>query len=311
MSKKVLVAGGAGFVGSHLIDLLLEKNYEVTVIDNCITGSKKNLAHIKDKVRLIEKDIREPFKFDQKFDQIYNMASPASPIDFEKIPMFIMETASIGHRNLLEIGKETGARVFFASTSEVYGDPEVHPQQEDYRGNVSCLGPRSCYDEAKRYGEALSMIYHRTYGVDTRIVRIFNTYGPRMRPEDGRVIPNFFSQAIAKKPLTVFGTGKQTRSLCYVRDEVEGLFQLMESNETRPVNIGNPRELTMLELAETINKLLGNTAGIEFKPLPTDDPQRRRPDITRAKEVLNWEPKISLEVGLQKTFEYFDKELKK
>ncbi|MES2768965.1 MAG: UDP-glucuronic acid decarboxylase family protein [Bdellovibrionota bacterium] len=305
MSKKVLVAGGAGFVGSHLVDLLLEKNYEVTVIDNCITGSKKNLAHIKDKIRLIEKDIREPLKFDQKFDQIYNMASPASPIDFEKIPMFIMETASIGHRNLLEVGKETGARVFFASTSEVYGDPEVHPQQEDYRGNVSCLGPRSCYDEAKRYGEALSMIYHRTYGVDTRIVRIFNTYGPRMRPEDGRVIPNFFSQAIAKKPLTVFGTGKQTRSLCYVRDEVEGLFQLMESRETRPVNVGNPRELTMLELAETINKLLGNTAGIEFKPLPTDDPQRRRPDITRAKEVLNWEPKISLEVGLQKTFEYF------
>lgn len=309
--KKVLVAGGAGFVGSHLVDLLLEKNCEVTVIDNCITGHKKNLAHLGNKVRLIEKDIREPLKFDQKFDQIYNMASPASPIDFQKIPMFIMETASIGHRNLLEVGKETGARVFFASTSEVYGDPEVHPQQEEYRGNVSCLGPRSCYDEAKRYGEALTMIYNRTYGVETRIVRIFNTYGPRMRPEDGRVIPNFFSQALAKKPLTVFGTGKQTRSLCFVRDEVEGLFKLMESNETRPVNIGNPRELTMLELAESINKLLGNTAGVEFKPLPTDDPQRRKPDITRAKEVLNWEPKVTLEDGLQKTFEYFEKELKK
>lgn len=311
MSKKVLVAGGAGFVGSHLVDLLLEKNYEVTVIDNCVTGSQKNIAHLKNKIRYIEKDIREPMKFDQKFDQIYNLASPASPIDFEKIPMFIMETASIGHKNLLEVGKETGARVFFASTSEVYGDPEVHPQQEDYRGNVNIIGPRSCYDEAKRYGETLSSVYNRTYGVDTRIVRIFNTYGPRMRPEDGRVIPNFFSQALAKKPLTVFGTGKQTRSLCFVRDEVEGLFKLMESNETRPVNIGNPRELTMLELAETINKLLGNTAGVEFKPLPTDDPQRRRPDITRAKEVLGWEPKISLEDGLQRTFEYFKNELKK
>ncbi len=310
MSKKVLVAGGAGFVGSHLVDLLLEKNYEVTILDNCVTGHKKNIAHLDNKVRFIEKDIREPLKFDQNFDQIYNLASPASPIDFEKIPMFIMETASIGHKNLLEVGKETGARVFFASTSEVYGDPEVHPQQEDYRGNVNIIGPRSCYDEAKRYGETLTMIYNRKYGVDTRIVRIFNTYGPRMRPEDGRVIPNFFSQALAKKPLTVFGTGKQTRSLCFVRDEVEGLFKLMESNEARPVNIGNPQELTMLELADTINKLLGNTAGVEFKPLPADDPQRRRPDITRAKEVLNWEPKISLEDGLQKTFEYFKQELK-
>lgn len=307
---KVLVAGGAGFVGSHLVDLLLEKNYEVTVIDNCITGHKKNLAHIKD-IRLIEKDIREPMKFDQKFDQIYNLASPASPIDFEKIPMFIMETASLGHKNLLDVAKDTGARIFFASTSEVYGDPEVHPQHEDYRGNVSCLGPRSCYDEAKRYGESLTMIYSRTYGVDTRIVRIFNTYGPRMRPEDGRVIPNFFSQALAKKPLTIYGDGTQTRSLCYVRDEVEGLYKLMESKETRPVNVGNPKELTILELAETINKLLGNNAGVEFKPLPTDDPQRRRPDITRAKEVLNWEPKVTLADGLQHTFKYFEKELKK
>lgn len=308
---KVLVAGGAGFVGSHLVDLLLEKNYEVTVIDNCITGHKKNLEHVKNDIQFIEKDIRDPMKFDQKFDQIYNLASPASPIDFEKIPMFIMETASIGHKNLLDIAKDTGARIFFASTSEVYGDPEVHPQHEDYRGNVSCLGPRSCYDEAKRYGESLTMIYNRTYGVDTRIVRIFNTYGPRMRPEDGRVIPNFFSQALAKKPLTIYGDGKQTRSLCYVRDEVEGLFKLMESKETRPVNVGNPKELTILELAETINKLLGNTAGVEFKPLPTDDPQRRRPDITRAKEVLGWEPKVTLADGLEQTFKYFEKELKK
>ena len=239
------------------------------------------------------------------------MASPASPIDFAKIAQFIMETASQGHRNMLELGKEMGTRVFFASTSEVYGDPEVHPQHEEYRGNVNPIGLRSCYDEAKRYGEALTMIYNRQYGVDTRIVRIFNTYGPRMRPEDGRVIPNFFSQALSKKPLTVYGDGKQTRSMCFVRDEVEGLFKLMESNETRPVNIGNPREITMLELAETINKLLGNKAGMEFRPLPPDDPQKRRPDISRAKEVLGWEPKISLEEGLQKTFEYFEKELKK
>lgn len=310
MSKKVLVAGGAGFVGSHLVDLLLEKNYDVTVIDNYVTGHKKNLSHIKG-IHIIEKDIREPLKFDQKFDQIYNLASPASPVDFDRISQLIMETASMGHRNLLEVAKNTGARIFYASTSEIYGDPEVHPQHEDYRGNVSCLGPRSCYDEAKRYGEAITMVYHRSYIVDTRIARIFNTYGPRMRPEDGRVIPNFFSQALSKKPLTIYGDGKQTRSLCYVRDEVEGLFKLMESHETRPVNVGNPKELTILELAETINKLLDNTAGVEFRPLPTDDPQRRRPDITRAKEVLNWEPKVSLADGLQKTFEYFKKELKK
>ncbi len=310
MNKKVLVAGGAGFVGSHLVDLLLEKNYEVTVVDNYVTGSPKNLSHLKGQIEILDHDIREPLKASKKFDQIYNLASPASPIDFEKTPLFIMETASIGHKNLLELGKETGARVFFASTSEVYGDPEVHPQQEDYRGNVNTIGPRSCYDEAKRYGETLTMIYNKQYGVDTRIVRIFNTYGPRMRPEDGRVIPNFFSQAIAKKPLTVFGTGKQTRSLCFVRDEVEGLYALMESRETRPVNVGNPQELTILELADTINDLLSNTAGVEYKPLPTDDPQRRRPDITRAKEVLNWEPKVSLKDGLQKTFEYFEKELK-
>ena len=308
--KRALITGISGFVGSHLLDLLLEKNYDVTVVDNCITGNKKNISHAKD-VQFIEKDIREPLKFSQKFDQIYNLASPASPVDFDKIPMFIMETASIGHKNLLDLAKDMGATIFFASTSEVYGDPEVHPQREEYRGNVSCIGPRSCYDEAKRYGETLTMIYNRTYGVDTRIVRIFNTYGPRMRPEDGRVIPNFFSQALSKKPLTIYGDGKQTRSLCYVRDEVEGLFKLMESKETRPVNIGNPRELTILELAEAINKLLGNTAGVEFKPLPTDDPQRRRPDITRAKEVLNWEPKITLEEGLQKTFEFFRDELTK
>lgn len=302
---KTLVIGGAGFLGSHLVDLLLEKGHEITVIDNYITGSVKNLNHISDKIRIIEHDIRFPLPLSEKFDHIYNLASPASPIDFDKIPIFILETAAIGHKNVLEYAKTYGGRVFFASTSEVYGDPEVHPQQEDYRGNVSTTGPRSCYDEAKRYAEALTMAYARSFKIETRIVRIFNTYGPRMRPEDGRVIPNFFQQALNKQPLTVYGDGSQTRSLCYVRDEVEGFYALMNSNETRPVNIGNPNEMTILELAEAINKLLKNDAGVMFKPLPKDDPLRRKPDITRAKEVLNWEPKTPLAEGLLKTYEYF------
>lgn len=303
---KALVIGGSGFLGSHLVDLLLEKKYDVTVIDNYVTGHKNNLKHVANKIRIIEHDINSPLPLSEKFDDIYNLASPASPIDFEKIPLFILETNSKGHQNVLEYAKKYGGRVFFASTSEVYGDPEVHPQNEDYRGNVNINGPRSCYDEAKRIGETLTSIYRNHYGVETRTVRIFNTYGPRMRPEDGRVIPNFFTQALAKKPLTVYGDGSQTRSLCYVRDEVEGFYALMKSNETRPVNIGNPREMTILELAQAINKLLNNPAGVEFKPLPKDDPLRRRPDITRAKEVLKWEPRISLEDGLQKTFEYFN-----
>ncbi len=303
---KALVIGGSGFLGSHLVDLLLEKNYEVTVIDNYVTGHKKNLSHVQNKIRIIEHDINTPLPLNEKFEEIYNLASPASPIDFERIPLFILETNTKGHQNVLEYAKKHGGRVFYASTSEVYGDPEVHPQQEDYRGNVNINGPRSCYDEAKRIGETLSTIYRLHYGVDTRTVRIFNTYGPRMRPEDGRVIPNFFTQALAKKPLTVYGDGSQTRSLCYVRDEVEGFYALMQSKETRPVNIGNPREMTILELAQAINKLLNNTAGVEFKPLPKDDPLRRKPDITRAKEVLKWEPRINLEAGLQKTFEYFN-----
>ncbi len=303
---KALVVGGSGFLGSHLVDLLLEKNYEITVIDNYVTGNKKNLNHIQNKIRIIEHDVNQPIPLSEKFDEIYNLASPASPIDFERIPLFILETNSKGHQNVLEYAKNHGGRVFFASTSEVYGDPEIHPQQEDYRGNVNINGPRSCYDEAKRIGETLTTIYRLHYGVDTRTVRIFNTYGPRMRPEDGRVIPNFFTQALAKKPLTVYGDGSQTRSLCYVRDEVEGFYALMQSSETRPVNIGNPSEMTILELAQAINKLLKNDAGVEFKPLPKDDPQRRRPDITRAKQVLKWQPRISLDEGLQKTFEYFN-----
>ncbi len=306
----ILVAGGAGFIGSHLIDLLLEKGDHVTVIDNFVTGRKKNLSHLKSKIKIIEQNICDSIDIKEKFDRIYNLASPASPLDFDTKALFIMETNSRGHQNLLELAKKNKARILFASTSEVYGDPEVHPQREEYRGNVNTIGLRSCYDESKRFAEALSTVYRQFYGVETRIVRIFNTYGPRMRPEDGRVIPNFFSQALKQKPLTIYGDGKQTRSLCYVRDEVEGIYKLMESQETRPVNIGNPNELTILELAETINKLLKNQAGVVFKPLPQDDPQKRRPDITRAKEILNWEPKVSLSDGLLKTFEYFQGELK-
>lgn len=306
----ILVAGGAGFIGSHLVDLLLEKGDHVTVIDNFVTGRKKNLSHLKSKVKIIEQNICDFIDIKEKFDRIYNLASPASPLDFDTKALVIMETNSKGHQNLLELAKKNKARILFASTSEVYGDPEVHPQREDYRGNVNTIGLRSCYDESKRFAEALSTVYRQFYGVETRIVRIFNTYGPRMRPEDGRVIPNFFSQALKQKPLTIYGDGKQTRSLCYVRDEVEGIYKLMESQEIRPVNIGNPNELTILELAETINKLLKNQAGVVFKPLPQDDPQKRRPDITRAKEILNWEPKVSLSDGLLKTFEYFQGELK-
>lgn len=304
---KALVIGGGGFLGSHLVDLLLEKDYQITVMDSFITGQRKNLEHIQNRIQLIEHDIISPLPLHENFDEIYNLASPASPIDFEKIPLLILETNTKGHQNVLNYAKEFGGRVLFASTSEVYGDPEVHPQSESYNGNVHLHGPRSCYDESKRLGEALTSIYRQHQGVDTRIVRIFNTYGPRMRPEDGRVIPNFFTQALEKKPLTVYGDGSQTRSLCYVRDEVEGFYALMKSSEIHPVNIGNPHEMTILELAHAINDLLKNPAGVEFTPLPKDDPLRRRPDITRAKEILNWEPKTPIQEGLQKTFEYFQK----
>jgi nucleoside-diphosphate-sugar epimerase len=266
---KALVAGGAGFVGSHLCELLLEKGYTVHAIDNLVTGARRNIQHLMGKgLNWLEIDITSDFYLNDSYDEIYNLASPASPTDFEKMPTFILETGSRGHKNLLKQAKEMKAKILFASTSEVYGDPLEHPQQEEYRGNVNPIGIRSCYDEAKRYGEALTMAFNREHNVDTRIVRIFNTYGPRMRPGDGRVIPNFFAQALQKKPLTIQGDGKQTRSLCFVRDEVEGIYALMQSKETRPVNIGNPNELTILEIAEKINSLTGNTAGLIFKPLP-------------------------------------------
>ncbi len=322
MKKHALVAGGAGFIGSHLCELLLEQNRDVTVVDNLVTGRRKNIEHLFARgLKFIECDINLPLNYDTylganfgesfagQVHEIYNLASPASPVDFTRIPVFIMDTASKGHRNLLELARSHKARILFASTSEVYGDALVHPQPESYCGNVNPVGPRGCYDEAKRFGEALSIAYWRQFKLDIRIARIFNTYGPRMRPDDGRIIPNFFSQALAAKPLTVYGEGKQTRSFCFVTDLVAGLFALMQSDEIAPVNIGNPIEMTVVEIANRINVLTGNKAPHSFLDLPTDDPKQRCPDITRAQRILQWRPFVELEGGLAATFEYFKKEL--
>ncbi len=300
---KVLVAGGAGFIGSHLVDALLKEGHQVDILDNFVTGRRENIAHLSD-VEVIEMDISERVP-DKKYDRIYNLASPASPVDFAKIPLEILLVGSYGHKNLLDLAEKTGARILFASTSEVYGDPQINPQHEDYFGNVNCRGARACYDEAKRFGEALTVNYQNHKNVDTRTIRIFNTYGPRMAPKDGRVIPNFFTQALKNNPLTVYGDGSQTRSLCYVSDMVAGFITLMESDETRPVNIGNSVERTILEIGEMINDLTGNEAGFTYKELPENDPKLRRPDTTRAKEVLSWEAKVSADEGLAKTLEYF------
>lgn len=313
MKKRALVAGGAGFIGSHLCDALLEKGYEVTAIDCMVTGRRKNLEKALSKgLTLIEHDINEPLPESlqsQRFDEIYNLASPASPVDFKRLPVFILETAAIGHRRLLDFARETKTRILYASTSEVYGDPDVHPQPETYFGNVNPIGPRSCYDEAKRFGEALTYAYHRLYGVEVRVARIFNTYGPRMRPDDGRIIPNFFIQALQGKPLSVYGEGLQTRSFCYVSDLVEGLYLLLQSDERLPVNLGNPIERTVISIANTINTLVGKNAPIAHHPFPENDPKQRRPDITKAKKDLGWEPKVSLEDGLAECLNYFKEEL--
>ena len=310
MSKHAVVAGGSGFIGSHLVDLLLSKKYQVTVLDNFVTGRADNLSHVANDIRLVNIDINEFVDIPGHVDEIYNLASPASPIDFKRMPTFILNTAAIGHQNLLACAAKKEARILFASTSEVYGDPLVHPQHEGYYGNVNPIGARGCYDEAKRFGEAITMAYHRFHQVDTRIARIFNTYGERMRPNDGRIIPNFFIQALQKQSLSVYGDGKQTRSFCYVKDLCEGIYALMQSEELRPVNIGNPLERTVKEMAEEINELTGNKAPLRFLPLPENDPLQRKPDISRAKESLGWEPKTSLEDGLELTLEYFEDELK-
>jgi dTDP-glucose 4,6-dehydratase len=309
--KVALVAGGAGFVGSHLCEFLLEKGYKVFAIDNLVTGHRANIEGILNHPHFnwIEQDIITPLFMNVKCDEIYNLASPASPVDFARIPDYILKTNSVGHTNLLEWAKHCKARILFASTSEVYGDPLVHPQVESYLGNVDCFGERGCYDEAKRFGEAITRAYHYKHGVDTRIVRIFNTYGPRMRPEDGRVIPNFFVQALTGKPLSIYGDGKQTRSLCYVDDLVDGIFRLMQSEILTPTNIGNPHEITILDIAQSVSDACSVSLKTEFKPLPPNDPKQRKPDISKAKRELGWSPKVSLTEGFKKTLSSFKKNI--
>jgi dTDP-glucose 4,6-dehydratase len=303
---KVLVTGGAGFLGSHLCDLLLAKGYEVLCVDNLITGNAQNIAHINsEKFSYMKHDVTKPLFLDGKIDFVFHLASPASPIDYLELPIQTLKVGALGTHNMLGLAKEKGARFLLASTSEVYGDPQVNPQSEEYWGNVNPVGPRGVYDEAKRYAEAITMAYHRYHGIDTRIVRIFNTYGPRMRLNDGRVVPNFIGQALRGDDLTVYGDGSQTRSFCYVSDEIEGIYRLMMSDYTLPVNIGNPEEHTILEFAKIIIRITGSNSRIVFKPLPVDDPKQRRPDITRARDILGWEPKISLEHGLKETIKYF------
>jgi dTDP-glucose 4,6-dehydratase len=303
---RALVTGGAGFLGSHLCERLLSEGYEVVCVDNLSTGVLENVAHLEEPgFEYVEHDIASPFGIRGTLDEVYHFASPASPVDFERIPIEILKAGAIGTHNSLDLALSMGARFMLASTSEVYGDPLVHPQHEDYRGNVSTTGVRSVYDEAKRYAEALTMAYHRHHGLDTRIVRIFNTYGPRTRPDDGRMIPNFISQALAGRPLTVYGDGTQTRSLQYVDDLVEGVFRLMHCQEIRPVNIGNPVEYSVGEVAEMVIELSGSGSEIVHEPLPEDDPRRRCPDISRAREVLGWEPRTPASEGLEKTLVWF------
>ncbi len=309
---KILVAGGAGFIGSHLVDQLISEGHTVDVIDNLVTGREENINHLKKNplFTLIKADIVKEVPH-KKYDRIYNLASPASPVDFAKIPIEILLTGSIGQKNLLDLAEKYKSRILFASTSEVYGDPLVNPQPESYFGNVNCRGERACYDEAKRFGEALTVNYQKFRNIETRTIRIFNTYGPRMSPFDGRVVPNFFMQALNNKPLTIYGEGQQTRSLCYVTDMVDGLIKLMESSVSEPVNIGNTKELTVLEIGEMINKMTGNSAGFEYLPLPENDPKLRRPDTTLAQSLLNWSAVMDPEEGLRMTKPYFESHLKR
>jgi dTDP-glucose 4,6-dehydratase len=299
-----VVTGGAGFLGSHLCDLLLSRGHRVICVDNLETGSLTNIEHIRTADFVFQQhDMIEHISIDEPVDFVYHLASPASPIDYLRLPLATLKVGSYGTHNALGLAKNKRARFLLASTSEVYGDPQVHPQPENYWGNVNPIGPRGVYDEAKRYAEALTMAYHRQQGVDTCIVRIFNTYGPRMRAFDGRAIPTFMRQAIANQSITVFGDGSQTRSFCYVADLVRGLVSLAESGEHLPVNIGNPSEYSMLELAEAIIEVLGSESEIVFESLPVDDPQQRQPDITVAREVLGWEPTVSLHDGLRELLE--------
>jgi dTDP-glucose 4,6-dehydratase len=304
---RVLVTGGAGFLGSHLCDRLLQEGHQVVAMDNLITGNTANISHLAGhpKFKYINHDVTEYIYLDGPLDAVLHFASPASPIDYLELPIQTLKVGALGTHKALGVARAKKARFLLASTSEVYGDPLVHPQPETYWGNVNPIGPRGVYDEAKRFGEALTMAYHRTHGVDTRIVRIFNTYGPRMRPMDGRVVPALIGQAIANEPMTVFGDGSQTRSFCYVEDLIDGIYRLLLSSETEPVNIGNPAEMSVLQFARVIQKLTGAKSEIVFKPLPVDDPKVRQPDIARARRILSWEPRVPLEEGLGKTIAYF------
>ena len=307
---RAVVTGGAGFLGSHLCDYLLEHGWEVLSIDNKITGTQSNLRHLLENPRFqtLQQDVTKYIDVPGTVDYVLHFASPASPVDYLKLPIQTMKVGSLGTHNTLGLALAKKAKYFIASTSECYGDPTVTPQPESYWGNVNTIGPRGVYDEAKRFSEALVMAYHRAKGLDTHIVRIFNTYGPRMRLNDGRALPNFVHQALMGQPITVYGTGKQTRSFCYVSDLIEGIYRLMMSDEHEPTNIGNPQEITILEFAERIRTLLGVTAPIIFEPLPQDDPKQRCPDISKARRLLGWEPKVNLEEGLLLTIESFKKQ---
>ncbi len=305
--SRIVVTGGAGFVGSHLCDALLDRGDEVVAVDNLVTGSPRNVDGLEPRrgFTFLRQDVSEGLEVDGPVDAVMHLASPASPVDFERIPLEILAVGSSGTRNGLELARAHGARFFLASTSEVYGDPLVHPQPESYLGNVNTIGPRSVYDEAKRFAEAMTSAYHRHHGVDIRIVRIFNTYGPRMRLDDGRAVSNLLTQAIEGKPLTIYGDGSQTRSFTYVDDEVRGFLALLDSDVTSPVNIGSTGEFTIAELAQLVLEVTGSSSELVHEPLPVDDPTQRRPDITKARELLGWEPQVLLRDGLERTAEDF------
>jgi dTDP-glucose 4,6-dehydratase len=310
---RLVLTGAAGFIGSHLTDRLLAEGHEVLGLDNLLTGDRRNLAHLARgaRFRLVEQDVSQPFRVDGAVDGVLHFASAASPPDYQQWPIETLMVGSYGTHRGLALAQEKGARFFLASTSEVYGDPLVHPQPESYRGNVNPVGPRAMYDEAKRFAEAITSSFHRTHGTDTRIVRIFNTYGPRMRPEDGRVVSNFIVQALRGEPITIYGDGSQSRSFCFVSDLVEGIYRLFQSDRTEPTNLGNPAEFTVAELAELVLELTGSRSPVVRKPLPEDDPKVRQPDITHAKAALGWQPQVPLRDGLARTIEYFSRRLER